>query len=144
MPAEAGGRATSSARGGRRRRAEPGVLADLLERFPDDAAKLEFMETPGYELPGVEDESIDFVYSFGAFVHIDPEGIDAYLGETGAAFAPAGRRRSTTPTRSKEFFAGRPPDCGGFSDMDARMEGFLQSTVSRFSSTTAGCSTTRT
>lgn len=100
----------------------------LQERFPEDAAKLEFKETSGYELPGVEDESIDFVFSFGTFVHIDPEGIDAYLGEIRRSLRPGGTATIHYADRSKKFFTGRPPGYAGFSDMDAgKMEGFLQS-----------------
>jgi SAM-dependent methyltransferase len=104
----------------------PEFFAYLRERFPDDVDRLEFRETPGYELPGVGDESIDFVFSFGTFVHIDPEGIDAYLGEIHRCLRPGGTATIHYGDRSKKFFAGRPPGYAGFSDMDAqKMESFL-------------------
>ena len=53
----------------------------LEDRFRDHAAKLRFYQTSGYELAGVETESVDFVFSFGTFVHIRPRGIDEYLGD---------------------------------------------------------------
>ena len=60
----------------------------LQERFRDCAAKLEFYHTRGYELAGVAGGSVDFVFSFGTFVHIEPEGIDAYLGEIERVLRP--------------------------------------------------------
>jgi SAM-dependent methyltransferase len=104
----------------------PEFFPYLLERFPDEADKLEFVETPGYEIPGIEDGSIDFVFSFGTFVHIDPEGIDTYLGEIRRCLRPGGTATIHYGDRSKRFFAGRPPEYAGFSDMNAaKMEGFL-------------------
>ena len=53
----------------------------LRKRFRRNRRKLRFYQTSGYELAGIDDGSIDFVFSFGTFVHIDPEGIVEYLGE---------------------------------------------------------------
>jgi SAM-dependent methyltransferase len=100
----------------------------LASRFPDAAPNLRFYETSGYELGGVEDDSIDFVFSFGTFVHIDPDGIDAYLAEIRRVLRAGGVASIHYADRSKKFFAGRPPGFGGFSDMDAaKMEGFAAS-----------------
>ena len=92
----------------------------LESRFPDAAEKLRFYETSGCELAGIDDGSIDFVFSFGAFVHIDPDDIDAYLGEIRRVLRPGGIASIHYGDRSKKFFAGRPPGFAGFSDMDAR------------------------
>jgi SAM-dependent methyltransferase len=98
----------------------------LRERFPNDTDRLEFYETSGHEMSGVEDESVDFVFSFGTFVHIDPEDIDAYLGEIRRTLRPDGTATIHYGDRSKKFFDGKPPDYAGFSDMTAeKMEGFL-------------------
>lgn len=91
----------------------------IESRFPDAADKLRFYQTSGYELAGVETESIDFVLSFGTFVHIDPEGIDAYLGEIHRVLSPGAAATIHYGDRSKKFFDGRPPDFAGFSDMNA-------------------------
>ena len=97
----------------------------IESRFPEEAGKLRFYETSGYELGGVEDESVDFVFSFGTFVHIDPEGIDAYLSEIWRVLRPGGIATIHYADRTKKFFAGRPSDFAGFSDMNAeKMEGF--------------------
>ena len=77
--------------------------------------------------PASRDESIDFVFSFGAFVHIDPEGIDAYLGEIRRRLRPGGTATIHYGDRSKKFFDWPPPGCGVLGHGARKMEGFLQS-----------------
>ncbi len=87
----------------------------LRNRFPD-ADHLRFYETSGYEMTGVDDASVDFVFSFGTFVHINPDGIDAYLGEIRRVLRPGGIATLHYADRSKKFFSdGR--GYGGFSNM---------------------------
>lgn len=50
----------------------------LSKRF-QNYSKLEFYLTSGYELNGILTESVDFVFSYGCFVHIEPKGINEYL-----------------------------------------------------------------
>ncbi|MDX9690290.1 MAG: class I SAM-dependent methyltransferase [Proteobacteria bacterium] len=50
----------------------------LKERFPE-AQNLAFVHTKGTDLPGIEPDSIDFVFSFGTFVHCDVPIIESYL-----------------------------------------------------------------
>jgi SAM-dependent methyltransferase len=57
----------------------PVFFAPLRARFPQ--ANLEFYQSSGFELRGIGDGSVDYVFSFGTFVHIEPEGIAAYLAE---------------------------------------------------------------
>ncbi|MGA8792169.1 MAG: methyltransferase domain-containing protein [Candidatus Binatus sp.] len=54
-------------------------FAPLRAMFPD--ANLGFYQPEGFDLRGVAADSIDFVFTFGTFVHIDPDGIREYLGE---------------------------------------------------------------
>ena len=51
----------------------------LSARFKDSTCKFQFYQTKGYELEGVDLGSVDFLFSFDAFVHIAPEGIYEYL-----------------------------------------------------------------
>lgn len=51
----------------------------LKSRFGESSSKFRFYNTSGYELDGILDESVDFMFSFGTFVHIDPEGIGSYM-----------------------------------------------------------------
>jgi len=51
---------------------------------------LEFYQPTACELNGVGDSSVDFVFSFGTFVHIDPDGIQQYLNEIERVLTPGG------------------------------------------------------
>ncbi|MFN8545590.1 MAG: class I SAM-dependent methyltransferase [Candidatus Binatia bacterium] len=59
----------------------PEFFPYLRQRFARDLERLRFYETSGYELGGIPTASADFVFTFGVFVHIDADGIRAYLGE---------------------------------------------------------------
>lgn len=97
----------------------------LRKRFRKQRRKLRFYETSGYELGAIEDGTVDFVFSFGTFVHIDPEGIGEYLGEIARVLRSGGATTIQYADRTKPFIQ-TVPDFGGFSDMDApRMEGLI-------------------
>ena len=97
----------------------------LRKRFRRHRRKLRFYQTSGYELGGIDDGSIDFVFSFGTFVHIEPEGIGEYLGEIARVLRSGGTGTIQYADRTKPFIQA-VPDFGGFSDMNApRMEGLV-------------------
>lgn len=94
----------------------------LRNRFAAQLSKLRFYQTRDYELEGVESSSIDFGFSFGVFVHIDPEGIQAYLAELARVVKSGGHIVIQYADKTKE--GGR--ERTGFSDMTpAKMEGFV-------------------
>lgn len=97
----------------------PEFFPYIEERYPESRDKLRFYETDGYELGEIGDASVDFVFSFGTFVHIDPDGIDAYLGEIHRVLRPGAVTTIHYADRTKRFFAGKPPEYAGFSDMSA-------------------------
>ena len=97
----------------------------LRKRFRRNRRKLVFYETSGYELNGIDDDSIDFVFSFGTFVHIDPDGIDEYLSEIARVLRSGGTGTIQYADRDKPYLH-TIPDFGGFSDMNApKMEGLV-------------------
>ena len=49
-----------------------------------------YVRTDGANLPGVETESVDVVWSFEAFVHMLPVDVAAYVGEIARALRPGG------------------------------------------------------
>lgn len=51
----------------------------LRKRFPD--LRIDTYQTSGFEMHGVAGASIDFLFTFDVFVHLEPEGIGAYLQE---------------------------------------------------------------
>jgi SAM-dependent methyltransferase len=92
------------------------VLADVSERplelcrerFNGDT-RIEYVLCTGSDLPGVEDGSIEAVWSFDVFVHVAPGDQAAYLGEIARVLAPGGtavvhhsdgRNRGQLPSRS--------------------------------------------
>ncbi|GHC83626.1 hypothetical protein GCM10007079_24930 [Nocardiopsis terrae] len=57
------------------------------ERFAD-RPELNVHHTPGFSMDPVPDSSVDFVWSFDVFVHLDPDVITGYLGEVSRVMAP--------------------------------------------------------
>jgi len=53
----------------------------LSKTFLEHKKKFIFYTTKGYELTGIESESVDFVFSFSVFVHIEVKGILQYMHE---------------------------------------------------------------
>jgi SAM-dependent methyltransferase len=60
----------------------------LRATFP--GARLEFYQTQGYELAGIIDSSVDFVFTFGTFVHTEPEEISQYMVHIRRVLKPGG------------------------------------------------------
>jgi SAM-dependent methyltransferase len=85
----------------------------LRSSFP--SANLEFYQPAGYELHYVDDDSIDFVFSFGTFVHIDPQGIREYLVDIRRVLRPGGVAVIQYSEKRKPAARDNP----GFSDMTA-------------------------
>jgi SAM-dependent methyltransferase len=104
----------------------PEFFPYLEERFRDQAAKLRFYQTSGFEIEGVEAGTVDFVLSFGTFVHIPPEGIEEYLGEIRRVLRPRGIATLQYADRTKPFFRDAGPGYKGFSDMNGpKMEAMV-------------------
>jgi ubiquinone/menaquinone biosynthesis C-methylase UbiE len=57
------------------------VCLDLCRARFADRPNIAYILTNGRSLPGIEDETIDFIWSYDTFVHINPSDTDAYLRE---------------------------------------------------------------
>lgn len=100
----------------------PESFDHLRRRFPAYLDRLEFQRTNGYEMSGVSGASIDLVFTFDVFVHLEPDGIGNYLAEIERVLRPGGRAIAHYGDKRKPVAAENP----GFSDMDrARMESLL-------------------
>jgi len=55
----------------------PELLDELRKNFNEP--NMVFIKNNGTDFPGVEPGSIDYLFSFGTFVHLDLDVIDAYL-----------------------------------------------------------------
>ncbi|HET8775264.1 MAG TPA: class I SAM-dependent methyltransferase [Thermoanaerobaculia bacterium] len=64
------------------------AFAYLARRFP--SANLTTYRTQGFEMHGIPAGSADFVFTFDVFVHLEPEGIGAYLHEIERVLRPGG------------------------------------------------------
>lgn len=56
----------------------PELMAELKRNFAG-RPNIKFVLNNGSDFPGVADESVDFCFSFGVFVHLDLPIIEAYL-----------------------------------------------------------------
>jgi len=65
--------------------------SELLEELKKNFNKknITFIKNNGTDFPGIEEGSIDYLFSFGAFVHLDKHLIEAYL-ENMKSLAKAG------------------------------------------------------
>ena len=63
---------------------------DVCQKLFAGAPNVNYVLTDGTSLPGVADQSIDFVWSFDSFVHMELPVIDAYLAEISRVLRPGG------------------------------------------------------
>lgn len=68
----------------------PRCIEVCQERF-GDLPGMRFVVNDGSTLPGVPDSSIDFIWSFDSFVHMELPVIDGYLAEMERVLRPGGR-----------------------------------------------------
>jgi ubiquinone/menaquinone biosynthesis C-methylase UbiE len=64
------------------------LLSELRKNV--DKPNMIFVKNNGTDFPAVPDDSIDFVFSFGTFVHLDRPIIEAYLGNLTRILRPRG------------------------------------------------------
>jgi SAM-dependent methyltransferase len=68
----------------------PDFFEYIKQRFPEHANKMRFYEPKHHDLAGIESESVDYVMTFDAFVHIEPDGIREYLEHIARVLKPGG------------------------------------------------------
>lgn len=104
----------------------PESFDHLRRRFSDQIEKLEFVVTTGSEMAGVPTGSIDLVFTFDVFVHLEPEVIGGYLTEIERVLRPGGIAIVHYSDKRKPIAAENP----GFSEMDReRIEALLAATA---------------
>ncbi len=100
----------------------PDFFQYLKTRFNKHIDKLEFYQTSGYEVDKIDDNSVNSVFSFGTFVHIDPEGINQYLAQIRRVLTPSGIAVIQYADKTKKKAKEDP----GFSNMDQqKMEEYV-------------------
>ena len=95
----------------------------LEKRFSESTGKMKFYHTSGYEMNGIDSDSIDFVFTFGTFVHIEPDGIFAYLAEIKRVLKPGAIAVIQYADKTKK----RAQELKGFTDMNpGKMEEYIR------------------
>jgi SAM-dependent methyltransferase len=92
----------------------PKLLAELRRNFPQP--HIVEIRNNGADFPGVPAASVDFVFSFGVFVHLDADIIRAYLANLRAVIRP--RAELVIQYSDKDKLLARQTP--GFSDNDPR------------------------
>ncbi len=94
----------------------------LKKRFRKNISKINFYKTSGYNLDGIQSDYVDFIFTFGVFVHTDPEGIFEYLKNIKRVLKPSGVAVIQYSDKTKKF--GKMNK--SFSNMNPKkMEGFV-------------------
>ena len=95
----------------------------LRRRFPE--LRFTPYQTSGYEMDGIEAASVDLVFTFDVFVHLEPDGIKTYLFEVERVLKHGGVAVIHYGDIRKEIARDNP----GFSRMTrALMEEFIAAT----------------
>jgi SAM-dependent methyltransferase len=87
------------------------LLDELAKNFAQP--NIVAIKNAGTDFPGIADQSIDFVFSFGVFVHLDLPIVVAYLAEIARVLKPGGRAVIQYADKTKPEAAQNP----GFSDL---------------------------
>jgi SAM-dependent methyltransferase len=90
------------------------LLAELRKNFPHSHI-IEILNN-GTDFPGVPPASVDFVFSFGTFVHLDPDIIPGYLANLRAVVRPTAQLIIQYSDKDKP----EAQKIAGFSDNDPR------------------------
>lgn len=81
--------------------------------------RFDFYLTSGDEMAGVEDESVDFVFSFGTLVHLPAPTVRAYVQETARVLRPHGVAALQYADKTKRAARRDGPEDAGFSSTTA-------------------------
>ena len=76
---------------------------DFCRRLFASQSNIKYLVNDGKTLSGIEDSSIDFVWSYDTFVHIDEYNIDSYLSEIYRVLHSGGRAIVHHPGRNHYF-----------------------------------------
>ena len=101
----------------------PELMAELRRNFPQPHI-VEVLNN-GSDFPGVPDASVDFVFSFGTFVHIDCDIVESYLRNLRRVMRPDGQIVLQYPDKTKKVARDNP----GFAEnTPARMRALVEAT----------------
>jgi cyclopropane fatty-acyl-phospholipid synthase-like methyltransferase len=76
------------------------LLAELRKNFV--RPNMVFIKNNGTDFPGVPDKSVDYLFSFGVFVHLDLDLIEGYLSNIRSILKPGGNAVIQYADKTKE------------------------------------------
>jgi SAM-dependent methyltransferase len=91
-------------------------LLDELKRNFGRRRNIRFIKNTGTDFPGIDEHSIDYLFSFGTFVHLDFDLIEAYLAAMRPILKPAANvviqysDKTKIMAQINEGFADNSPD----------------------------------
>jgi phospholipid N-methyltransferase len=88
------------------------LLDELKSNF--SASNIAFIKNNGDDFPNIQNESIDFLFSFGTFVHLDTDIINRYLGNMKRLLKPSSNAVIQYSDKTKPIAKQKK----GFSDND--------------------------
>lgn len=98
------------------------LLDELKANFPGE--RITFVHNHGDDFPGIPPQSVDFIFSFGTFVHLDREIINGYLANMKGLLKPDATVFLQYSDQTKPLAQVEP----GFSDNDPdKMRGLVTS-----------------
>ena len=119
------------------------LLNELSKNYR--APHLELVRNHGADLPGIAPASIDFVFSFGVFVHLDAPIRNAYLTAIKEVLSPGGcavvqySDKTKAAARASKGFAENTPDAmrrdvtaAGFTILEENLTLLPHSAIMRF------------
>jgi cyclopropane fatty-acyl-phospholipid synthase-like methyltransferase len=102
----------------------PEMFDYLRKRFADPV-NVSYVTTNGHDLPSVAESSVDFIFSFGTFVHLEMEVIAGYVESLSRVMKPGADVVLQVSNRHKEHAAAQKTS---FSDNSPE---FMLETLSR-------------
>jgi len=99
----------------------PELMAELRKNFPQPNI-VEILNN-GADFPGVPEGSVDFVFSFGTFVHLDADIVESYLDNLKSVIRPDAQIVLQYPDKTKKQARDNP----GFAENDpTRMRAMVE------------------
>lgn len=97
------------------------LLAELRRNFPQP--NIVEVLNGGSDFPGVPQASVDFVFSFGTFVHLDCDIVESYLRNLRGVIRPDGQIVLQYPDKTKQMARDNP----GFAENNPKhMRGLVE------------------
>ena len=120
------------------------LLEVLRKNFSEK--NITFVKNNGTDFPGIEDNSIDYVFSFGVFVHLDTDIIDSYLQNMKRIVKPGGciviqySDKTKIMAQNEQSFSENTPEImrgmvqrAGYTILEEDLTSIWHSSVIRFS-----------